>query len=489
MKILDKYLLKTLLTTFATVFIILFFIFILQTIWLFIAELAGKDLDFGMIIKFLLFSMPRIVPLVLPLSILLASIMTFGNFAENYEFAAMKSAGMSLQRTLRGLTVFIFVLSILAFIFANNVIPYAEFKFINFRKNIAQVKPAMAITEGQFSDVGIYNIKVNKKSGNNGNILSDITIHKKSSLGEGNKIVIKANDGELVSNEKSSILKLILNNGNYYEDIVPKNYEDRERFPFAKSAFKKYIINIDLSELNKVDVDKEDLSNSNTMLSVNELSYTLDSLHKNMKTEVVSFSENMNMQTSTNKTVNDYGNNPTPPKKLKKIPKNLLSLYNEKDRSNILKTVSSNLENLGYTIESSKVNLENKQKNINEHQLAFYDKFVIAFACFLMFFIGAPLGAIIKKGGLGLPIVFAVFIFISFHFINTFGKRISQEDGLSPFWGAWMSSFILGPLAIYLTYKATNDIESVNIDAVFLPIKKMFKKLFPKKLNTQDDSN
>ena len=178
----------------------------------------------------------------------------------------------------------------------------------------------MAITEGQFSDVGIYNIKVNKKSGNNGNILSDITIHKKSSLGEGNKIVIKANDGELVSNEKSSILKLILNNGNYYEDIVPKNYEDRERFPFAKSAFKKYIINIDLSELNKVDVDKEDLSNSNTMLSVNELSYTLDSLHKNMKTEVVSFSENMNMQTSTKKTVNDYGNNPTPPKKLKKIP-------------------------------------------------------------------------------------------------------------------------------------------------------------------------
>lgn len=482
MKILDKYLLKTLLTTFATVFIILFFIFILQTIWLFIAELTGKDLDFGMIIKFLLFSMPRIVPLVLPLSILLASIMTFGNFAENYEFAAMKSAGMSLQRTLRGLTVFIFVLSILAFIFANNVIPYAEFKFLNFRKNIAQVKPAMAITEGQFSDVGIYNIKVNKKSGNNGNILKDVTIHKKSITGEGNKIVIKANDGELISSEKSSILKLILNNGNYYEDITPKNYEDREKSPFAKSSFKKYTINIDLSELNKVDVDKEDVSNSNTMLSVNELSYTLDSLHKNMKTEVISFSENMNLQTAGTKTVTDYYQDTIKNKKLKEIPKNLLSLYTKKERLEILKNVSTNLENFSNSIETSKINLENKQKNINEHQLAFYDKFVIAYACFLMFFIGAPLGAIIKKGGLGLPIVFAVFIFISFHFINTFGKRISQEDGLSPFFGAWMSSFILSPLAIFLTYKATNDIESVNIDALFSPIKKLFQKYFSKKI-------
>ena len=488
MKILDKYLLRTLLSTFATVFIILFFVFILQTIWLFIAELTGKDLDFSMIIKFLLFSMPRIVPLVLPLSILLASIMTFGNFAENYEFAAMKSAGMSLQRTLRGLTVFIFLLSILAFFFANNIIPYAEFKFLNFRKNIAQLKPAMAISEGQFSEVGIYNIKVNKKSGNNGNILSDITIHKKSITGEGNKIVIKAHDGELVSNEQSSLLKLILNNGNYYEDIIPKNYEDRDRLPFAKSAFKKYIINIDLSDLNKVDINKEDVSNSNTMLSVDELNYTLDSLHKNMKTEVISFSENMNLQTTTSKTINNLQNRPVQ-KKLKEIPKNILSLYNQKDCLNILKTVSSNLENLTYSIESSKTNLESKQKNINEHQLALYDKFVIAFSCFLMFFIGAPLGAIIKKGGLGLPIVFAVFIFISFHFINTFGKRISQEDGLSPFWGSWMSSIILSPLAIYLTYKATNDIESVNMDVVFLPIKKIITKLFPKKTNFQNDSN
>ena len=200
--------------------------------------------------------MPRIIPLVLPLSVLLASIMTFGNLAENYEFAAIKSSGISLQRAMRSLTVFILLLSIVAFFFANNVIPYAEYKFINFRKNIAQVQPALAISEGQFSDVGIYNIKVNKKSGQKGSILTGVTIHKKSNTGDGSKTVIKAKDGELISNEKSNNLKLVLNNGNYYEDIVPQKYEERSKLPFARSSFKKYTLNIDLSQLNQVDVNE-----------------------------------------------------------------------------------------------------------------------------------------------------------------------------------------------------------------------------------------
>lgn len=483
MKILDKYLLKTFLITFATVFVILFFIFILQTIWLFIAELAGKDLDLFLIIKFLLFSMPRIVPLVLPLSILLASIMTFGTLAENYEFAAMKSSGISLQRAMRSLTIFICVLSVVAFVFANNVIPYAEYKFINFRKNIAQVKPAMAITEGQFSDVGFYNIKVNKKSGENGNILTGITIHKISNNGDGSKTVIKAKDGKLISSEESNILQLVLNNGNYYEDIIPKKYNDREKMPFAKSSFKKYTINIDLAKLNTVEVEENDISNSNTMLTVNELNYTIDSLNKSFKTEVVSYSENINLRTGIQRSSIAL---PAPAEKLsvrerekqKKFPKDLLAGLSNEKKSEILGIANSNITNVVYSIGASKVDLKSKQKNINNHLLAFYDKFVIAFACFLMFFIGAPLGAIIRKGGLGLPIVFAVLIFITFHFINTFGKRIAQENGLTPFMGAWMSSFILSPLAILLTYRATNDIGMINMDVILAPFQKIFQKLF-----------
>jgi lipopolysaccharide export system permease protein len=427
-----------------------------------------------MIIKFLAFSMPRIIPLVLPLSVLLASIMTFGDLSENYELAAMKSAGVSLKRAMKSLTVFILLLSIIAFLFSNNVIPFAEYKFINFRKNIAQAKPALAITEGQFSDVGFYNIKVNKKSGENGNTLTGITIHKKSDFGDGSKTVIKAKDGLLISNEKSSILQLVLNNGYYYEDITPKKYEDRSKMPFAKSTFKKYIINIDLSQLNKTDTNDQSIANTNTMLNVSELNYTLDSLHKTFKTDIISFSENMNQRIGI-----PLDNKIQPVKKSKKLPDNLLSLYSNDQKVRILDIAISNLASTKYSIDASNTEFKLKQKNINNHILAFYDKFVIAFACFLMFFIGAPLGAIIRKGGLGLPIIFAVLIFITFHFINTFGKRISQENGISPFMGAWMSSFILTPLAILLSYRATNDIGLINMDVVLAPFQKLVKKIFP----------
>jgi lipopolysaccharide export system permease protein len=444
-------------------------------VWLFIAELAGKDLDLVMVLKFLLFAMPRIVPLVLPLSVLLASIMTFGNLAENYEFAAMKSAGISLQRAMKSLIIFIAILSVVAFSFANNVIPYAEYKFINFRKNIAQLKPAMAIAEGQFSTVGLYSIKVNKKSGPNGNNLTGITIHKKSAMGDGNKTVIKAKNGVLVSSEQSNTLKMVLNDGYYYEDITPKKYEDRSKVPFAKSTFKRYIINIDLSKLNNVNVDDASITNTNTMLNISELNYTLDSLHKNMNTDILSFSENINQRNGIQRTLKVI----TPIKKHKAVPNELLSIYTNDKKLAILIFASSTVESAQFSINETNTELENKQKNINGHILAFYDKFVIAFACFLMFFIGAPLGAIIRKGGLGLPIVFAVLIFITFHFINTFGKRISQEDGLSPFLGAWMSSFILSPLAILLTYRATNDIGLINMDVVLAPFQKIFLKIFP----------
>jgi lipopolysaccharide export system permease protein len=479
-KILDKYLLKTFLGTFTTVFVILFFVFVLQTVWLFISELAGKDLDVLMVLKFLILAMPRIIPLVLPLSILLAAIMSFGNLSEHYEFAAMKSSGISLQRAMKFLTVAITILSIIAFFFANNVIPYAEFKFVNFRKNIAQAKPALAIAEGQFSDVGLYTIKVNKKSGENGNLLTGITIHEKSKNGDGSKTVIKAKDGELISNDQSSILQLVLNDGNYYQDIVPKKYEDRDKLPFAKSSFKKYRINIDLSNLNKVE-DNQAVSTNNNMLNVNDLNYTVDSLKKSRNVEIISFSENSQSRLGT---LTD--NNALESKKKKPFTKDLMSLYTNKQKSEIYNLASSNIQSNLYSIESTKTELDNKKKNINSHILSFNEKFVIVYACFLMFFIGAPLGAIIRKGGLGLPIVFAVLIFISFHFINTFGKRISQEDGLSPYLGSWMSSIILTPLAILLTYRATNDIGLINMDIILTPIQKTFQKIIQKIIPSQN---
>lgn len=471
--------------TFASVFVILFFIFILQTVWLFISELAGKDLDLILVMKFLLFAMPRIIPLVLPLSILLASIMTFGNLAENYEFAAMKSSGISLQRAMKSLTFAIFGISLAAFFFANNVIPYAEYKFINFRKDIAQMKPAMAIAEGQFSDVGNYNIKVNKKSGENGNFLTGITIHKKTNQYDGTKNVIKAKTGELMSNEKSNVLKLVLNDGYYYEDVVPKKYEEKKKLPFAKSSFDKYIINLDLSKLNSAEGADYEISNTNTMLNASELRYTLDSLNKSYKKDVVSFGDNIYQRTGIVHTRNiraeavDTAANNTIV-----LKKDLLANYTNAEKAEVLKIAAANLSSAKYSIDGTKIELDNKQKLINSHWLALYDKFVIAFACILMFFIGAPLGAIIRKGGLGLPIVFAVLIFIIYHFINTFGKKVAQENGLTPFLGSWMSSLILTPFAILLTHRATNDIGLINMDVILEPFHRLFRKVFPQKTNT-----
>ena len=415
--------------------------------------------------------MPSIIPLVLPLSVLLASIMTFGSLAENYEFAAMKSSGISLQRSMKTLIYFIAILSVVAFIFANNVIPYAEYKFINFRRNIAQVKPAMAIAEGQFSQVGTYNIKVEKKSGDNGRYLSGVTIHKLSNTGAGSNTVIKAKKGELISSENSNTLKLVLKDGNYYEDIIPKKFEDRNKVPFAKSEFKTYVINIDLSKLNSANLDEEQITNTNTMLTVGELRFTLDSLQKNYNKDMVSIAENINQRSSIN-TSNFTTNSNFP----KLNTASLLNNFSFSDKTQILRVASSNVDATNFSLESSRFELSDKQKNINLHWIALYDKFVIAFACLLMFFIGAPLGAIIRKGGLGLPIVFAILIFIIFHFINTFGKKVAQQDEISPFLGCWMSSFVLGPLAILLTKRATED-RGVSIDFDWLTT--IYKRFFP----------
>ena len=473
MKIIDKYILKTFAITFTTVFVILFFIFILQTIWLFIYDLAGRDLDLMLVVKFLLYGMPRIIPLVIPLSVLLASIMTFGSLSENYEFAAMKSAGISLQRAMRGLTIFIFILSITSFFFANNVIPYAEYKFINFRKNIAQRKPAMAIAEGQFSQIGLYSIKVDKKTGENGNRLTGVTIHKKSINGEGVRTVIKAKSGDLVSSENSNFLKLVLNDGYYYEDIIPNKWEDRKKIPFAKATFKKDVINMDLSILNGTQ-DNQSITNTSNMLNLSELNYTIDSLRKNYKRDVISFADNVHHRSPI---LNE--NKSILPMKVDVVKPDLMALLTTSEKLQILQFASSNVNNTLFSIESSKDELNMKQIAINDHLGAVYDKFVVAFACLLMFFIGAPLGAIIRKGGIGLPIVFAVAIFISFHFINTFGKRLAGENGMDPFVGSWLASLILTPLAIMLTYRATNDFGSFNLDVITVPFQNLMKKIFP----------
>lgn len=472
MKILDRYILVSYLKTFITVFVILMFIFVLQTIWLYIGELAGKDLDAGIILKFLLYFSPKLVPLVLPLTILLSSIMTFGSFAENYEFAAMKSSGISLQRAMRSLTVFILFVSMIAFFFANNVIPAAEFKSINLRKNIAQLKPAMAISEGIFNEVGEFNIKVEEKTGDNDQYLNDVIIHQKTING-GNLTVIKATTGELVGSTESEILSLILRDGNYYDEIRQNDPSKRANKPFAKSYFEEYVINIDISQFNDVDLEDENFRNSQNMLKTSELKESIDSISNSYNEEMQRFSDVVYIRTGATQ----FTTNLNPNDSIATIENSVLDLYDSENSLQIVNLALGSVNAVVSTVGIKKQEFRNSAKLLNKFEIALHEKYVLAFACIVLFFVGAPLGAIIRKGGMGLPMVIAILIFLTYHFIGIFAKNNAQEGTMDPMLATWLSTLVMLPLGIFFTYRATTDQGLLAFGNLIQPLNKLLKKL------------
>ncbi len=476
MKILDRYILTTYLKTFLSVFVILMLIFVLQAIWLYISELAGKDLDFDVVIKFLLYVTPTLIPLILPLTILLASIMVFGSFAENYEFAAMKSTGVSLQRAMRGLSVFIVGLSIITFFFANNVIPWANYNFYNLRKNIAQVKPAMAIAEGQFNEIGNINIKVEEKSGDKGQYLKNVVMHQKKSNRPGNYTVIIAETGELVGNENSNILQLILFNGNYYEEIQSKKPSEALKRPHAKSSFEVYTLNIDLESLDNVDLEDKSSTDRFNMLNTSGLIKTIGNLNKDKDEDLKSFSETLYTRTNI-MALNSF----IEPVKDTIYNGQFIELYDTKTKIQLLNLALNTVNSTNQIIETKAASLAVKNKWLNKHIIALHEKYALGFACIILFFVGAPLGALIRKGGIGLPLVIAILLFLTYHFIGIFVKNSSQDGTVSPVLATWLSTLIMLPLSIYLTSRATKDRGLFEFGNFMDPIKK-FLKIQPKLL-------
>jgi len=452
------------------VFIILMLIFILQSVWLYITELAGKDLEVDIIFKFLLFVTPRLVVLVLPLTILLSSIMVFGGFAENYEFAAMKSTGISLQRAMRSLSIFIFGLSILTFFFANNIIPAAELSFHNLRRNIAKVKPAMIIAEGQFNQIGNINIKVDKKSGDRGQYLDSVIIHQKKGKLPGNHTVYISETGELASSEDSDVLQLVLFNGNYYDDLQPKELEERRKNPNVKSNFETLTLNIDLAEINNVDFDEQNSDITKyTMLGVGGLNYTIDSLNVEQNKDYDDFAVNM-YNRSTASTLNL---NVDPVEDKVYDGENFLDIFETKKKVQLLDLAINSINSTNQIITIKQKGFFESQKKINKHVIALHEKFALAIACIILFFIGAPLGALIKKGGIGLPIIIAISFFLTYHFIGIFAKNSAEDDSLNPLIATWLSTAIMFPISIYLTSRATKDRALLDFDSILQPIKRL----------------
>jgi lipopolysaccharide export system permease protein len=448
-------------------------IFVLQTIWLYIKELAGKDLDIIVIFKFLAYFMPKLIPLVLPLTILLSSIMVFGSFAENYEFAAMKSTGISLQRAMSGLSVFIVALGIITFFFSNNVIPWAELNSYNLRRNIAKIKPSMGIVAGQFNTIENYNIKVEKKSGDNDQFLEDITIHSKGKNGRTNTTVIKSKTGELASDENSPVIKLILYDGYYYSDIEPKDYKERNKNPFIKSSFEKKIINVDISETNNVDFDEKSQTDKYNMLDVVDLNKTIDSLVAQSKTNHKAFSANLFQQSG----INIYKQKRSTLKNKDSVPYigPILDVFNTKEKLQMVDGAIKAFKSSKQTIVSKEITVKGSKAWLNRHIISLHEKFALAFACIILFFVGAPLGALIRKGGIGLPMVIAIVLFLTYHFIGIFATNSAKSDGFNPILASWFSTLIMLPLGIFLTKRATEDRGLFETDGLLEPLKKLFR--------------
>ena len=439
------------------------FIFVLQTIWLYISELAGKDLDVWVVLKFLWYVSPRLIPLVLPLTILVTSLMVFGNFSEKYEFAAMKSTGISLQRAMRSLTIFILLLAVTAFFFANNVIPYSEYKWQNLRRNIAQVSPSMVIAEGQFSQIGDnYSIKVAEKSGDRDQYLKDIIIHKKTpSRPNGNYTVMIADNGELASALDSNTLSLILNDGYYYEEIQSKSPQRQRTEPFVRSYFQQFTINIDLTEFNNTDVDKENELSNHNMYKMSELFVEIDSLSTSYTVDINTFANNMYYRSGVSK----FGDDKVVQNKDADTLDKVIDAYQPQLQINIVNMALNNVRGTIQSTRSKKTEFQIKTKRLNKHEIALHEKYVLAFACIILFFVGAPLGAIIRKGGMGLPMVVAILLFLTYHFIGIFAKNSAEDGTMHPFIASWLSTVIMLPLGIWLTYRATTDQGIFDIDS------------------------
>ena len=518
MRILDQYILKRFLYNFFSSFVILMFIFIFQTIWLFIDDLAGKGLDLIIIGKFLFYLMPNLTEKVLPLTVLLSSIITFGTFAENYEFAAMKASGISLQRSMLPLIVFVSLLGLLTFYFANTVIPISEQKIYNLRRNIATLKPAAVIVEGVFSDFEGRNIKVDRKYGENDRFLENVIIHEKSGM-QKNVTVIKAAKGELISGEGSDIIQLVLRDGHYYNDVVARSGANDDSYPFAKADFDTYIMNIEVPR-NMEDLEADRNVETDKMKNVGRLLTDIDSIHDHNTRLAEAFSKSitarigafpyrdrdstltasdsavaappgLKTRIDSLSTTPEAGVQPnqlsdsaatvkepdsaatlqepdsaairvldadTQAEKARELsgPQPLQS-FKAFEQGQLLDQMRNSVRNILNSVKGKREELEMSYKRYNLHILSLHRKFALALSCIILFFVGAPLGAIIRKGGLGLPMVVAIVLFLAYYFFGVFSGNYAKEGNIHPILGAWLPTLVMLPLGIWLTRRATAD--------------------------------
>jgi lipopolysaccharide export system permease protein len=447
-KKLDKLILKSFLGPFIVTFFIAFFVLMMQSLWKYIDDLVGKGLDFATIGQFLWYVSASLLTLAMPIAILISSIMTFGNLGESFELVAIKSSGISLLRFMRPLMWVAVLLSGITFLFANYVIPYAQLKFVTLYNDIYYKKPAFDLKEGVFfTHIPTYAIKVGKKDAD-GKTIHNVLIYEQTNSLQDN--CITAETGVMKTSEDKKYLEFNLQNGYRYQERGNSGDSSTEYIRLGFKTFKKIL---DLSSLQKGNTPDSIYKSNFKMKSIRLLNQGLDSLNKvsdslyiRMSAEISSYVHYMNINDST------WKKNIVTAK-----PKNLDKMIPDSAITKVYETAINTATFIRNSIQNNNTEIVNKKNDIKFHKVEWHRKFSLSLACLVLFFIGAPLGSIIRKGGLGMPLVVAIIFFLIFHLLNMFGEKFVKEEITSPFAGMWLAIFVLVPVGIFLTYKAMHD--------------------------------
>jgi lipopolysaccharide export system permease protein len=473
----DKFLLKSFIGPLIFTFFIVLIILNLQFLWMYVDELAGKGLNFKILAELLYHFSLTFVPTALPLGILLASLMTFGNMGEFSELSALKSSGIPLQRIMRPLIVLIGFVAIISFFFSNNVMPYSTNKARTLLYDIRRKKPDINIQAGTFyNGVPDFSIKVTRKDPVTNRLYNLIIYDHREK--RGNYSVILADSGYMRSTSDETGLIMTLYNGHDHYELAEKNVNPNlRRYPDRKDEFKEQTIVIPLTGFDLQRSEEGLLKSSSATLNISQLTFTIDSLNRK-------YNEKVNNQFKDFKTsklyvvknlrqkVIDTANISTT-KEVKKFDTKILfdSLTTMEKRTVLAKAIENLKEGNNILIEKNE-SQNYSVKAIRRYEVEWNKKLTMSFACLVFFFIGAPLGAIIRKGGLGTPAVISIFFFVVYYVISISGQKLVEEDVVGTFAGMWASSYILLPVGIFLTYKATTDSVILNIETYLMFFKK-----------------
>ena len=464
-KKLDLFILKSFLLLFAGTFFICLFIFMMQFLWRYVDELVGKGLEMSVLAQFFYYSGLTLIPLSMPLAILLAALITFGNFGERFELLSMKAAGIPLLRIIRPLVIFCTFLACTSFYFQNVVAPKAQTKLWHLLVSMKQTSPELDIPEGVFYDeIEGYNLYVKQKDRETG-IMKDLLIYNFSE-GFENAHIIWATEGKMEMTADKQHLQLHLYNGEQFENLKSQTIA-AQNVPYRRETFREKHIIIEFDGGFSMIDNTEVITNRHDSKNMEAISQTIDSLTYKADSIGRNFYRDVSQNNYSDKII-------TPKDSIKLASGNVATVINidslfdsytivEKEKA--ISHASERMNTMANDWKVRSLQVTDTDANIRKHQAAWHQKITLSLSCLMFFFIGAPLGAIIRKGGLGLPVVISVIIFVLYYIIDSGATRLAKSGEMNMILGVWMSTLVLTPIGIFFTYKSNKDSAVFNLEA------------------------